>query len=154
MKKGFVYSDGGSHVVDGDLLSCNTLASMLGEQKKVDLWSLDIEKHELEVLSSVDFESIEVSVLIVEDFWLQYGLLDSLLLNGSTGFFKMTRMPIDSVFVHKNILSNSINNLKRHWYPHNLNECVKANKDFWEQMINSNVLTCQIFFFFFNAKVR
>ena len=140
MKKGFVNSGGASHIIDGDEISCNTLTSMLGEQRKVDLWSLDVEKHELEVLNSVNFESIEVSVLIVEDFWLPYGLLDSLLLNGKSGFFKMTQMPIDSVFVHKNILINIMRDMKKYWYPSNWDEYVKENKYFREKLIKNNAI--------------
>jgi hypothetical protein len=53
-KMGFVSEGVGSHITDGDQVSCDTLASMLGNRTKIDLWSLDVEKHELEVLKTVE----------------------------------------------------------------------------------------------------
>lgn len=137
----FVSSGAGSHVVDGNGISCNTLASMLGNRSKVDLWSLDVEKHELEVLKTIDFEQIEISVLLVEDFWLPVGHLDVLLLNGQSGFLKLTQFPIDSVFVHKKLI-DKISWSGKYWYPDNWQSYIDLNRDFRKAMVKTNQLDC------------
>jgi hypothetical protein len=47
-----------------------------GLPRKVDLWSLDVEGHELTVLGSVDFAQVPVGVLLVEDYSISTRLLD------------------------------------------------------------------------------
>jgi hypothetical protein len=57
----------------GGSTQCSTLEMMLKRsvnpnQKVVDFWSLDVEGHEMTILSSVDFKRTPVLALLVEDF--------------------------------------------------------------------------------------
>lgn len=128
--------------MEGNSLSCNTLESMLGTRKKIDFWSLDVEKHELEVLKTIDYETIEISVLLVEDFWHPVGQMDVFLLNGKTGFFKMSQLPIDSVYVHKNIIGDLIKNMNAYWYSNNWQQYIDQNQNYRKEMVRANVITC------------
>lgn len=141
-KRGFVDKGVDSYITDGNELSCDTLSSMLENRTKIDFFSLDVEKHELEVLKSIDFKTIEIAVLLVEDFWLPIGQLDTLLLNGQSGFLKLSQFPIDSVFIHINEISKLNKKNERFWYPNDWDLFVQVNKDYRLQMIKENKISC------------
>lgn len=49
-------------------MKCNSLANMLSLHNipRVDFWSLDVEGHEMTVLTSVNFSAVDIAVLLVE----------------------------------------------------------------------------------------
>ena len=120
--------DGGisGHVTAGGGLKCLPLETMLGARSHIDLWSLDVEGHELEVLSTVDFTKISVSVLLVEDFWVAQRLLDEAILNApGSGLSKTHQFAIDSLFMHRNMAFPS-----KPWYPMNWQDDMDSQKLF------------------------
>lgn len=93
----------GSRVIGGDGASeCSTLLSMLQSsedwdpERGVSLWSLDIEGYELTVLDSVDFASIKMDTILIEDHCHVRELSRKL---DESGFVKFHQLPIDAVFV-------------------------------------------------------
>ena len=104
----------GTHVVQDsgtNSLQCLSLETMLGQKIKndkgkyeVDLWSLDVEGYELNVLSGLNFSNVNISVLLVKDFWISQRQLDEILLNHvPTIFQKAKQFPIDSLFIQPNV---------------------------------------------------
>ena len=120
---------GTAFVTAGGSLKCLPLETMLAEagaRSHIDLWSLDVEGHELEVLSSVDYGKISVSVLLVEDFWVSQRLLDEAILNApGSGLVKTHQFAIDSLFMHSNMSLPS-----KPWYPVNWQADMASNKVF------------------------
>jgi hypothetical protein len=71
---------------DPDTVKCSPLKDMLlrhpkynttaGPYKAVDLWSLDVEGHEMTVLSTINFKDIEINTILTEEMWLSTRELD------------------------------------------------------------------------------
>ena len=126
-----LHGDGGvgAFVTAGGDMKCLPLETMLSEagaRSHIDLWSLDVEGHELEVLSSVDFSKISVSVLLVEDFWVPQRLLDEAILNApGSGLSKTHQFAIDSLFMHRDMPFPS-----KPWYPANWDDDMTSQKLF------------------------
>jgi hypothetical protein len=72
-----------------------------GTRQHVDLWILDVEGHEMNVLGGTDFSRTQVDVMVIEDVWLRPmpRMLDVLM--GRNGFIKYQQLVIDSVFVRR-----------------------------------------------------
>ena len=126
-----LHGDGGvgAFVTDGGSMPCLPLQTMLAEagmRSHIDLWSLDVEGHELEVLSSVDYAKISVSVLLVEDFWVVQRLLDETILNApGSGLVKVHQFAIDSLYMHRNMSFPP-----KPWYPVNWQADMTSQKVF------------------------
>jgi hypothetical protein len=137
----------GTHVVQGGDLQCLSLEAMLGQrfkndkgQYEIDLWSLDVEGYELNVLSGLNFSNVNISVLLVEDFWISQRQLDEILLNHvPTIFQKAKQFPIDSLFIQPDVFDLP----SFPWYPHDWGDFVSLNKIFRAQMMQANKLTCE-----------
>lgn len=101
------------------------LAAMLAEAgiRHVDLWSLDVEGAEMLVLQVIDWDAVDIEVLLIEDFWVSGRKLDQYLTR--KGYDKFFGHAIDSVF------------RKRHgeelWLPPTFDAHMKANWDFREK---------------------
>lgn len=100
----FVFAGGTGHVSGGRKLTekvqCHPLEYILKEVSApltVDFWSLDVEGHEQPVLRGVNWDSVSVKVLLIEDFWNSNRQLDYLL--SGMRFVKAHQMAIDSAYV-------------------------------------------------------
>lgn len=122
-------------------VQCSPLKEMLKrigkDDNTIDLWSLDVEGHEMQVLNAVDFTQIPVKTIIVEDFWISGRELDLLL--GQSGFIKYHQLPIDSVYLNLNDL-DLINSDGKTWYPSTFKSAVDQNMKFRE--MNKQKLKC------------
>lgn len=92
----------------GDMLALSSNAS----RTHVDLWSLDVEGFEMTVLEGVDWGNISVSVMLIEDFWLDTRKLDLFMTRHS--FYKYHEMAIDAVYVRRGTAVHASDTI---WYP-------------------------------------
>jgi hypothetical protein len=110
-------------------IPCSPLSKILmrhpmsAKSSQIDFWSLDVEGHELQVLDTVDFKSIHVKVLLIEDFWLPSRSLDRKL--SESGYHKYHQLQIDSVFVNRSFSANT-----KIWYPKNYGKDWDSNNEF------------------------
>lgn len=100
-------------------IECLPLAEMLkntkgGSRNHIDFWSLDVEGFEMEVLSSINFNAVTVSALLIEDFWISQRNMDRLLTNADTGLVKYLQFPVDSLFIHHEVVPAVT---KTKWFP-------------------------------------
>jgi len=110
----FTMSGTGGHVGGGagaSQVRCRPLSAFLkavgAEEKPVDLWSLDVEGHEMTVLQGgVRFEQIRM--ILMENFWLSTRNSDYFL--AQAGYVKWAQLAIDGLFVRRE--SDT-------WYPPN-----------------------------------
>ena len=117
-------NDDGVHVTKNDKVSkrarivqCNPLHEMLvmaNAPPKVDLWSLDVEGHEIAILSSIDWQRVRLKALLVEDFWLSNRNLDHLLTGQA--FLKAHQLAIDSLWISSRA-TDLLPAGGRFWYP-------------------------------------
>ena len=120
---GHVNGDG-VHVTKDDKVSkrasivqCNPLHEMLAMANappKVDLWSLDVEGHEIVILSSINWQRVRLKALLVEDFWLSNRNLDHLLTRQA--FLKAHQLAIDSLWISSRA-TDLLPAGGRFWYP-------------------------------------
>lgn len=78
---------------------CVTLESLLDTSglDHIDLVSIDIEGAETAVLGSFNFSKYDISVFIVETFWLNHRDIDHIFM--INGYVKLAQLAIDSVFI-------------------------------------------------------
>lgn len=79
---------------------CRPLRSFLDDIgiSHVDMWSLDVEGHEMTILrSGLPFENIDV--ILMENFWLNTRSSDYFL--SRAGYVKFAQMPVDGLFVKR-----------------------------------------------------
>jgi len=93
----------------------------------IDLWSLDVEGHEMTVLNAVDFKQIDISVVLIEEFWLSTRELDMVM--NRNGFYKYHQLPIDGVYAKR-----SMHGSESVWYPESWDYAVNVNRAFRDQM--------------------
>jgi hypothetical protein len=134
---GFLLSDASSaiDVNDENKIRCTDLKEILNGTSTIDLWSLDVEGHEINILKAINFSEIKVGVILVEDFWLPHDKLDELLLNGN--MFKAAQFPIDAVYVNRDIIPSLPHTF---WYPQEWTEYQRIISEYRIQMINQNKL--------------
>lgn len=113
----------------GDM-KCAPLEDMLSQAgipglNHVDLWSLDVEGHEMTVLSSVDFKKITFSVLLIEDFWVSTRDMDLMLTRKD--FIKFHQLGVDSLFANRSFPYPA-----KVWYPENYDGLVQQTQAFRE----------------------
>jgi hypothetical protein len=126
--------DAGASVTNSTLgdVPCDTLESMLVRSGNsgihVNLWSLDVEGHEMAVLESVNYKSIVIDVLLVEDFWISTRRLD-LFLNRN-GFLKFHQLPVDALYARRTVELPVLV-----WYPLHFQEAVEQNEAFRRQNV-------------------
>ena len=116
-KHGAFMTVGGGKKGETRNMKCNSLVNMLSLHSipRVDLWSLDVEGHELVVLQSVNFGAVDVGVLLVEDYSISTRLLDKLL--SERGYNKYHQLPVDTVHVRRtHRLADEV------WYPASYNQ--------------------------------
>jgi hypothetical protein len=77
---------------------------------RVDLWSLDVEGYELTVLSSVNFSSIDVKVVLTEDMWISSRLLNKRL--SEAGYLLYHQLALDTVHTKR-----TFPGAEEPWYP-------------------------------------
>ena len=127
-----------ARVVDGDgTTKCSSLPDILEKyangRRKIDFWSIDMEGYELKVLSSLDFNDIDVKLMLIEDFFVSIRQLDLLLTRN--GYVKFHELAIDSVFVKRGIeLPPNV------WYPPHYDENIRLNREYRESV--KEQLTC------------
>ena len=84
-------------------VKCMPLKNMLALSKdknrnSIDLWSLDVEGHEITVLESTNFNDVKVSALLVENSHINQCKLDAVL--WKRGFHKYEQLIIDGVYIN------------------------------------------------------
>jgi hypothetical protein len=112
----------------GGSTQCTTLERMLKRsvnpnQKVVDFWSLDVEGHEITILSSVDFKRTQVLALLVEDFWINSRDLDYLLYKN--GYKKLQPLGIDSLYTPRDLEEPF-----EFWYPTRFFEHIEFHQEY------------------------
>ena len=93
-------------------------------RRDVDLWSLDVEGHEMAVLKTVPWSQISFSAILVETFWLSDRIIDRFMTE--LGFAKAQQLAIDSLYVRWNA-----GNL---WRPARWDEHWQLNQKYREEM--------------------
>jgi hypothetical protein len=112
----------------GGSTQCTTLERMLKRsvnpnQKVVDFWSLDVEGHEITILSSVDFKRTQVLALLVEDFWINSRDLNYLMYKNN---YKMLQpLGIDSLFTPRDLEEPF-----EFWYPTRFFEHIEFHQEY------------------------
>jgi len=83
---------------------CITLEQLLDDFKlqEIDLISLDVEGHEINILSRFNFTKYQIEVWTVETFWLNTRIFDRLMHKG--GYNKLTGIHIDDVYIRRSPL--------------------------------------------------
>lgn len=120
---------------DANKIQCTELKDALNGRERVDLWSLDVEGHEISILKAVNFTEVQVEVLLVEDFWLPHDDLDKTLLNAQ--MFKAAQFPIDAVYVNRDIIGILPDTF---WFPPEWTGYQKLNEEYRLKMISENKL--------------
>jgi hypothetical protein len=124
----FQKTGGHGKVLDGfGSTKCTTLDKMLKRsvntnQEVIDLWSLDVEGHEMTVLNAVDLTRNPVRAMLVEDFWINSRDLDYLLYD--KGYKKLRPLAIDSLYVPKDMPEPL-----EFWYPDRFFEHVEFHQE-------------------------
>ena len=95
-------------------------------QEVIDLWSLDVEGHEMTVLNAVDLTRNPVRAMLVEDFWINSRDLDYLLYD--KGCKKLRPLAIDSLYVPKDMPEPL-----EFWYPDRFFEHVEFHQE-WRKL--------------------
>jgi FkbM family methyltransferase len=111
-------------------VQCSTFSEILEENrfpKSIDFWSLDVEGHEMQVLNSINFQDVEIKVLLVEDFWISNRELDFLM--NKKSYIKHQQLAIDSVYVPRSKFDSS----KPVWYPTKYFDHINSNNEFRKQ---------------------
>jgi FkbM family methyltransferase len=94
-------------------VKCSRLEHILQENgvsknTAIDFWVLDVEGHELEVLKGVNFESINVSSILIENNHISKKQLDKTM--STNGFTKIAQLKIDGYFI-RNDLNYQLDNI-------------------------------------------
>ncbi|KAJ1428417.1 hypothetical protein B484DRAFT_309244, partial [Ochromonadaceae sp. CCMP2298] len=78
---------------------CRPLSQMLLEHRNVtvDLWSLDVEGHELTVLRGTDFGATPVNTILIENSHINQCIADKILTDAQ--YYKYQQLIIDGVYV-------------------------------------------------------
>jgi hypothetical protein len=94
-------------------------------QKHIDLWVLDVEGHELQVLQGTNFSATRVDVMLIEDVWLPKfpTMLDMTM--DRNNFIKFSQLVIDAVYVRRD--STFVRPPSPVWYPPQWEDDVQAN---------------------------
>jgi len=76
-----------------------TLSEVLDDNgmTHIDFISLDVEGKEIEILEKFDFKKYDVSVWLIETFWLDDRHVDHIML--TNGYYKVSQLAIDAVYV-------------------------------------------------------
>ena len=101
-------------------IKCNPLHVALANVNRtaVDLWSLDVEGHEQQVLSSVAWDRTPVGVLLVEGDAVMRAGYKSLLANAGSGLTLEREMSGDAVFADRSRIGALPTGKPRHfWVP-------------------------------------
>jgi FkbM family methyltransferase len=77
----------------GDMLKLSSNAS----RNEIDLWSLDVEGHELTVLEGTNFKTVHVSSMLIENSHINQCKLDAIMWR--KGFHKYEQLIIDGVYL-------------------------------------------------------
>jgi len=80
---------------------CITLEQLLDSfhLQHIDLISLDVEGHEINILDRFNFTKYQIDVWTVETFWLNTRIFDRIMHKG--GFSKLTGIHIDDIYVRR-----------------------------------------------------
>jgi FkbM family methyltransferase len=82
-------------------VQCHRLEDVLKEAgvnpPRIDFWSLDVEGAEMCILAALNFTTMSVGALLIEDFWISQRDLDRLMT--TRDFVKVQQMAADSVWV-------------------------------------------------------
>lgn len=121
---------------DVDLVHCHPLVDLLREKGRttIDLWSLDVEGAEIDILENLDFNEVHVQSILIEDFWVPLRDLDYLMT--TRGFYKLQQLAVDSFY-----LNRSTPFLEPLWHPHIFDKHWKAMKE-WRYSLPSEQLKC------------
>ena len=101
---------------------CKRLSNVLEAAKvtHVDLWSLDLEGHEMEAVDSMDFDRVKVDLIIAEDTFPDTEVSKRLVDKGFVDMGIVPEMsPIDFLFVHKDSIwykSCTFTRSSKFWY--------------------------------------
>jgi len=87
----------------------------------IDFISLDVEGKEIEILEHFDFEKYDVSVWLIETFWLDDRIVDHIML--TNGYFKAAQLAIDAVYVKVGTLWFPPRELNDYWPDHQKWRC-------------------------------
>ena len=84
-------------------IRCNPLHEMLRRagRTSVDLWSLDVEGHEPQVLRAVQWANSPVTVLLVEATGTRTAAIDKVIQAGASGLVMEHQLPGDAVFADR-----------------------------------------------------
>lgn len=113
-------------------ISCLSLADLMQQFhiNHVDLWSLDVEGHEVDILNATNFDELSIDYLLVEDFWVKQRDLD--LVMTRNGYSKIFQLAIDSIYMKTRDLIT--------WRTAEYDKFWKQNMDFRETV--KHLLTC------------
>jgi hypothetical protein len=118
----------GANVEEGagpSSVECESLHDMLKAvgRDSVDLWSLDVEGHEMTVLDSVQFNRLHVNVLLIEDFWISARDLQALMT--AKGYVLFQELAVDAVLAKRSFpIPENV------WYPVNFDKNNKLNQEY------------------------
>lgn len=110
---------------------CRPLKVMLGERSHVDLWSLDVEGAEMDVLGTVPWHRLTFGAVLVETFWQSDRQVDRLMT--TVGYAKTHQMQIDSLYQPWETSTGC-------WRPHDWEQIWKLQEDYRAEMRADGVL--------------
>ena len=121
---------------DVALVHCQPLIDLLREKGRnsIDFWSLDVEGAEIDILENLDFKEVQVTSILIEDFWIPLRDLDYLMT--TRGFYKLQQLAVDSLY-----LNRSTPFLEPLWHPPVFDQYWKAMRD-WRYELPSEKLKC------------
>lgn len=127
----FAATGGSGHIGEGDhqiSIKCAPLDVILDKyalgRRHVDLWSLDVEGHEMTVLGAVPWSKCSFTALLIETFWLSDRIVDRFMTE--LGYAKVQQLTIDSLYMKWNAA--------RRWRPPHWDEHWQLNEDFRDAM--------------------
>ena len=91
---------------------CDSLQAIMSRYNRtgIDLWSLDVEGHELNILENMNFSAVNVRVALVEVVNSCTRFID--ILFNDNGYFKYQQLAIDALYIKRGF--NAAENI---WYP-------------------------------------
>jgi len=96
----------------------------------IDFISLDVEGEEIGILETFDFKKYDVSVWLIETFWLDDRHVDHIML--TNGYYKVAQLAIDAVYVkiEGHQLWQTPKELTKYWPEHQKWRCKESQQKF------------------------